>query len=110
MQSLKPTLGARLYDMQCKVTGVPGTLRLAAGQLGAAHAVLLSGLSIAAALVFLGLSGRYQFVLADTGAVRGDRLTGSIDLCIPASREERGADGSIAASFSRLECMPELKQ
>ena len=110
MQSMKPTLGARLYDMQCKVAGLPGTLGLAARQLGVAHTVLLSGLSIAAALVFLGFSGRYEFVLTGAGAVRGDRLTGSVDFCIPASREEHGADGGLVASFSRLECAPEIKQ
>ena len=82
-----PTLGARLYNMQCRVVSLPGKLRRAAGQLGVAHAALLSGLVIAGALVFLGLSGRYAFIINGSAAVRGDRLTGSLALCLPAQRE-----------------------
>lgn len=110
MQSMKPTLRARLYAMQCKVVGLPGAFGLAVGQLGQAHVVLLSGVSIAAALIFVGLSGRYEVVFVGAGAVRIDRLTGSTELCTSRIREERGADGSLVAAFSRIECAPELKR
>ena len=110
MESQKPTLGKSLDETQCKVAGLPGAAGLAVRQLEVAHAVLLSGLSIAAALVFLALAGRYEFVVSDAWAARFDRLTGSAELCTAQMREERGADGGFVAAFSQIECAPEVKQ
>lgn len=111
MQSLKPTLGARLYDMQCKVAGLPGTLRLAAGQLGVALAVLLSGLLIAAAIVFLGLSQRYMVApgYADY-PVRMDRLTGAVEICLVRKRTTQRGELYEYASHLSYECGLELEQ
>lgn len=111
MQSLKPTLGARLYDMQCKVVALPGTVRLAARQLGQAHAVLLAGISVAAALVFLGLSQRYMVAQGFAGhPVRVDRLTGAVEICLARARATPRGELNEYGNHLSYECGPELEK
>lgn len=106
-----PTLGARLYDMQCKVAALPGTLRQAAGQVGVTLAVLLSGLLIAAALVFLGLSQRYMIAQGFAGhPVRVDRLTGAVEVCLARVRTTPQGELSEYGSHLSYECGPELEK
>lgn len=73
------------------------------------HAVLLSGVLIAGALVFVGLSSRYELttITAPVG-MRLDRLTGHVDTCLARQREERRADGEGFIRFTRFECADEL--
>lgn len=106
-----PTLGARLYDMRCKVAALPGTLRLGVRQLGVPFAVLLSGLSIAAALVFLGLSQRYMVAqgYADY-PVRMDRLTGAVEICLARKRTTRRGELNEYGSHLSYECGLELEK
>lgn len=41
-------------------------------------------LAVAAAVVFLGMSGRYDLTVSDNGAFRVDRLTGDVEQCFRA--------------------------
>lgn len=73
------------------------------------HAVLLAGVLVASALVFLGLSSRYELTTATPSiGTRLDRLTGRVDICLGRQREERRADGEGFMRFTRYECAEEL--
>lgn len=111
MHSMKPTLGARLYDMQCRVGELPGTVRLAANQLGQAHAILLAGIAVAAALVFLGLSQRYMVAQGFAGyPVRVDRLTGAVEVCLARVRTTPHGELNEYGNHVSYECGPELEK
>lgn len=57
---------------------------------------LLVGGAVAASLVFLGLSVRYQYVQSGTGApaVRFDRLTGNTEVCF--SRVHKAGENLVS--------------
>lgn len=73
------------------------------------HAVLLSGLLVSGALVFQGLSNRYELTTTNPSiGTRLDRLTGRVDICLGRQREERRADGEGFMRFTHYECAEEL--
>jgi hypothetical protein len=61
------------------------------GMVGTGPALIVAGLLVSASIVFAGLTSRYEVAYGENGlALRLDRLTGVIEVCLtrPAERSE----------------------